>query len=347
MNAIPNFFSAGNAADFNYAPDFGKLLAAATALAKSSNFTSIKDARKKVAFLGIDLQKDFCFPKGTLYVGGRSGTGAIDDNVRIAEFLYKNVGLITHTVLTMDTHFPFQIFFSTFWNDADGNPVPPFTEISVDDIASGKYVVSPVAAAACAGGNYTWARNQAKFYAEELKKAGKYTLYLWPFHCLAGSAGYALAGVIDEATAFHALVRGDQREIAFKGQNAWTECYSVFGAEVLTRWDGKALDQKNTRLIETLLTNDYVVVAGQAASHCVMSSVDDLLTDILAKDPSLAEKVYVLTDCMSAVTVPDGQGGFIADFTPNAEAAFQRYAAAGMKLVKSTDDMRNWKGIDL
>ena len=61
-----------------------------------------------------------------------------------------------------------------------------------------------------------------------------------------------------------------------------------------------------------------------------MSSIDDLLREIEARDPAIAQKCYVVTDCMSAVTVPDGAGGFFADFTDNAEQAYQRYADAGM-----------------
>ncbi len=40
---------------------------------------------------------------------------------------------------------------------------------------------------------------------------------------------------------------------------------------------------------------------------------------------------------MSAVTVPDGKGGFAVDFTAEADKALARFAAAGMNLVKSTD----------
>ena len=72
------------------------------------------------------------------------------------------------------------------------------------------------------------------------------------------------------------------------------------------------------------------------------SSIDDLLTEILAKDPELAKKVYVLRDCMSSVTVPDGKGGFAADFTPQADAALQRFSDAGMHVVKSTDPIDSW-----
>jgi nicotinamidase-related amidase len=118
----------------------------------------------------------------------------------------------------------------------------------------------------------------------------------------------------------------------------------VLRPEVLLRHDGHALAQKNTNFIKTLLTADAVVIAGQAASHCVKSSIDDLLGEILAQDAALARKVYLLTDCMSAVTVPDGKGGFFADFTPQAEAALKRFEDAGMHLVKSTEPMEAWLG---
>ena len=77
------------------------------------------------------------------------------------------------------------------------------------------------------------------------------------------------------------------------------------------------------------------------------STIDDLLTEIAAQDPALAKKVYLVTDCMSAVTVPDGKGGFAADFTADAELALQKFADAGMRLVKSTDPIHTWPGVKL
>jgi nicotinamidase-related amidase len=146
---------------------------------------------------------------------------------------------------------------------------------------------------------------------------------------------------------FHAYVRGIQAEAETKGGHPLTENYSVLGPEVTTYHTGAPMAQKNTRFISTLLASDYVVIAGQAGSHCVASSTDDLLTEINAHDPRLASKVYVLTDCMSAVTVPDGKGGFHADFTPQMEAAFVKWADAGMHLVRSTDPMASWPGMEI
>ncbi|HSD87307.1 MAG TPA: nicotinamidase, partial [Kofleriaceae bacterium] len=206
---------------------------------------------------------------------------------------------------------------------------------------------NPAMAKWLCGGNYTWLCKQVLFYCQELERAGKYQLYLWPPHCLLGSDGHALAGVIHEARLFHAFTRTAQSNVEVKGGNPLTENYSVLRPEVLSRFDGAALSQRNTQFIHTLLAADAVVIAGQAASHCVKSTIDDLLGEIAAQDASLASKVYLMTDCMSAVTVPDGNGGLAADFTPQADAALQKFADAGMRLVKSTDPITSWPGVKL
>ncbi len=58
-----------------------------------------------------------------------------------------------------------------------------------------------------AGGDYDWLLRQVEYYCQELERKGKYKLYLWPPHCLLGSAGHDLAGVIQEARMFHAHAR--------------------------------------------------------------------------------------------------------------------------------------------
>ncbi len=112
---------------------------------------------------------------------------------------------------------------------------------------------------------------------------------------------------------------------------------------MLGRHDGGALAERNQAFMDRLLRADRVVLAGQASSHCVKCSIDDLLDEIRARDPALARKVAVLTDCMSSVTVPDGRGGFVADFTPQADEAQARWAEAGMHLVRSVDSMEGWR----
>jgi nicotinamidase-related amidase len=62
----------------------------------------------------------------------------------------------------------------------------------------------------------------------------------------------------------------------------------------------------------------------------------------MAQDPDLVKKVYLLEDCTSSVVVPG-----VVDFSDEADAAFARFAGAGMHIVKSTDPITTWEGIQL
>ncbi len=343
----PAFYDPKNADRWDYVPDQQKLFAEAAEWRREHGIKPAAADRFNLHLLLIDVQKDFCFPQGTLYVAGRSGQGALDDSRRIAEFVYRNLHAITNVTTTMDTHFAYQIFFPSFWIDRDDRALAPFREITADEVGRGDVRPNPMVAKWLCNGNYPWLLKQVRFYCAELEKAGKYRLYLWPPHCLLGSDGHALVGLLHEARLFHSFVRGAQSWVEVKGGNPLTENYSVLRPEVLARHDGQPLAQRNTLFIKTLLTSDAVAIAGQASSHCVKSSIDDLLGEILAQDATLAKKVYILTDAMSAVTVPDGKGGFIADFTPQAEASFKRFADAGMHLVKSTDPVEQWPDLKL
>jgi nicotinamidase-related amidase len=125
--------------------------------------------------------------------------------------------------------------------------------------------------------------------------------------------------------------------LEIKGGNPLTENYSVLRPEVMNTFNSKPIAQKNTRFIEKLLKYDYIIIAGQAKSHCVAWTIDDLLTEINAHDPQLARKVYLLEDCSSAVVVPG-----VVDFTDQADAAFRRFKDAGMHVVRSTDPIDTW-----
>jgi nicotinamidase-related amidase len=343
----PAFYQPRHAGDWNYRPDVQRLFEEAGPWRARHGIRPSGSDTTKIELLLIDVQKDFCFPEGTLYVGGRSGTGAIEDNDRIARFVYSNLGLITDITCTLDTHFPYQIFFPSFWLDRDDRPLGPHREIGTDEIRKGEVRPNPAVAWWLCNGNYAWLRKQVEFYCAELEKAGKYRLYLWPPHCLLGGDGHALSGVVQEVRLFHAFVRGSKDWMEVKGGNTLTENYSVLAPEVLMRWDGQPLAQRNTQFIQTLLDADVVVIAGQASSHCVKSSIEDLLSEIKAKDEKLARKVYVLRDCMSAVAVPDPgkPGSFLFDFTPQAEDALRRFEAEGMNVVASTDPIASWPGM--
>jgi nicotinamidase-related amidase len=345
--STPSFYNPANAASWAYNPNVRSLFEAAGDYRKQNEIKAAASDQKRVALLLIDVQRDFCHTEGTLYVGGRSGMGAIEDSKRIAEFVYRNMDRITSVIPTMDTHQAIQIFSPSFWTDQDRQPLSPHLLIdgnmkvlTPDGKPTGqRAVVNPAITHQVTGAdNYVWLEKQAAFYTAELARKGKYLLYLWPEHCMLGSIGYSLVGVVQEAHMFHSYVRSAQNEPQIKGGNPLTENYSIFGPEVTKRHDGKGdFVQKNMAFLRTLLDNDEIVIAGQASSHCVKSSIDDLLDEILAKDPALAKKVTLLRDCTSAVVVPG-----VVDYTDQAEQAFDRYAAAGMKIVSSTDPIDSW-----
>ncbi|RIL12217.1 MAG: isochorismatase [Proteobacteria bacterium] len=302
----------------------------------------------RIALLPIDSQLTFCHPDFELYVGGRSGSGAIDDAARLCDFIYRNLGVITSIHPTMDTHLAYQIFHAGFLVDEAGNsPDPHFpTLVAREEILAGKWKVNPKAAYAVTGNPASYAALQAHLvhYAESLAQGGKYALTIWPFHAMLGGLGHALVPAIEEAIFFHAIARGAQVDFQIKGGNPLTENYSVLRPEVLTTVGGKPLSnaQKNTKFLKALLDNDAVVIAGQAKSHCVAWTIEDLLGEILSQDPELVKKVYLLDDCTSSVVVPG-----IVDFTQQGDDAFRRFAAAGMHVVSSTTPIEDWPGIKL
>lgn len=311
--------------------------------AKNHNIQPAAQDKTRICLMAIDVQNTFCIPKFELFVGGRSGTGAVDDNVRLCEFIYRNLGVITSIAPTMDTHTAMQIFHPIFWiNDAGEHPIPAATMITLADVEKGLWKVNPAVAYSLAGGNYLLLQKYALYYVQKLSEDGKYPLTIWPYHSMLGGIGHALVSAVEEAIFFHNIARHSQTMFEIKGGNPLTENYSVLRPEVLQGPDGQAIAQKNTRFIKKLLDFDVVIIAGQAKSHCVAWTIDDLLTEIMANDPNLAKKVYLLEDCTSPVVVPG-----VVDFTDQADAAFQRFAQAGMKLVKSTQPIEDWPDIVL
>src|SRR4051794_32996425 len=115
---LPTFFEPRRAGEWSYRPDAAMLLGEAHAFRRAHGVTAAAQDRLTVHLLLIDVQRDFCFPEGSLFVAGRSGRGAIDDSRRIAEFIYRNLGALTHVTTTLDSHLAFQIFFPSFWIDA-------------------------------------------------------------------------------------------------------------------------------------------------------------------------------------------------------------------------------------
>jgi nicotinamidase-related amidase len=176
-------------------------------------------------------------------------------------------------------------------------------------------------------------------YTRRLAERGKYDLTIWPYHAMLGGIGHALVSAVEEAVFFHGIARVSSPEFQVKGDNPLTEHYSMLGPEVTEGPDGDGLGRRNTELIARLLTFDAVVVGGQAKSHCLAWTIDNLLEDDDLRQ-ELAERIYLLEDCTSPVVVPG-----IVDYTDEADAAFERFEVAGMHVVRSTDPIERWPGL--
>lgn len=337
---VPAFFNPAKVGEVSKI-DYQGIATQAEAWARSNGIKPAASDKTRICLMPIDAQITFCIPGFELFVGGRSGTAAVEDNVRLCQFIYRNIGTITRIFPTMDTHTAMQIFHSVFWvNDAGEHPAP-HTMITNDEVKTGKWKVNP-AVAFSLGGNYLALQRYAEHYVQTLTNDGKYALFVWPYHAMLGGIGHALVPAIEEALCFHNLVRMSQTGFEIKGGNPLTENYSVLRPEVLTGPGNQPIAQKNAKFLERLLEFDGVVIAGQAKSHCVAWTISDLLSEIRQKDPALAKKVYLLEDCTSAVVVPG-----IIDFTDQADEAFAKFANAGMHVVRSTDPIDSWPGINL
>ena len=311
----------------------------AAAWAERHGIRRAADDSFRVCLLAVDVQNTFCVPAFELFVAGRSGTGAVDDNRRLCEFMYRNLGAITQVFPSLDTHHAMQVFHAIWLVDEDGNHPEPYTLVSPEDVENGRWRMNEGVAEAL-GIDLDQAERHLAHYTRQLAAGGKYNLTIWPYHAMLGGIGHALVSAVEEAIFFHGVARYSRPDFQVKGDNPLTEHYSMLGPEVTEGPDGESLDGMNTGLVEKLLTFDAVVVAGQAKSHCLAWTIDDLLGDEVVRECGLAERTYLLEDCTSPVVVPDA-----VDYTDEADAAFERYLAAGSHVVQSTTPIESWPGL--
>jgi nicotinamidase-related amidase len=288
----------------------------------------------RICLLAVDVQNTFCTPGFELFVAGRSGTGALDDSRRLCEFVYRNLATIGLVVVTLDTHQTFQIFHASFLVDVEGHHPSPYTLVTAEDVAAGRWRVDPEALAAAREVEID-RDAYLRSYVDALAAGGRFELTVWPFHAMLGGIGHALVSAVEEAFFFHAVARSSQTRFETKGERPLPEHYSVFGPEVTDGPRGETLGRRNAELVRGLAAFDAVIVAGQAKSHCVAWSVEDLLQGA----PEIAPRLYLLEDCSSAVVVPGA-----VDYTEAADAAFERFAEAGVHIVRSAEPMASWPG---
>ena len=307
--------------------------------AHQHNSTPAGDDSFKVCLMLIDMQNTFCIPGYELFVAGRSGNGAVEDSDRLCRFIYRNLNQITEICPTLDSHTAMQIFHPPFFIDDNGDHPQPYTVITSEDIQQGRWQFNP-AAAATLGIDNDYANRFVQHYTDELVARQKYALTIWPYHAMLGGISHALVSAVEEAIFFHSIARASQPDFEIKGQNPLTEHYSALGPEITTGPDGERIAEKGDKFFQKLHDFDAVIIAGQAKSHCVAWTIEDLLAGILKSDPALSQKIYLLDDCTSSVVIPD-----VFDYSQQAAEAFEHFVNHGMNLVHSTTPMHEWPGI--
>jgi nicotinamidase-related amidase len=313
-----------------YAADVAETAAKAAAW-RSAHGVPHRDG-PKVALFVIDPQRDFTVPDGALFV-----QGAPEDCSRIATLVLRNMDVFDRIWISRDSHSVGQVFHPAFWADASGSNPAPGTVIRAEDVRNGKWSLTGAAVAQAPVGPDAgeWARRQVLHYLDKLEETGRYSLVVWPYHCIDGSGGELVHGAVAQAALFHSLAVGRPFTIVPKGSSPWTEAYSVFGPEFADRWDGAlpALDGKRYDLVDGLYDGyDEIVFVGEASSHCLAWSVDDCIRLFAERDPASVRRITVLSDCTSPVVVPG-----VIDFTPQAQGAMERWKAAGLRVETTRD----------
>lgn len=271
----------------------------------------------------IDPQNDFVdTPAAQLPMIGQTGnpmfqpalpvTGAYKDMQNLAEFVNRAGHHISNIVATLDSHHHVGIERVTFWMDASGNQVPPYTLVTAADVRQGKYLPRRVQLT-----------NRVLSYLDALEaSAGRHVHMVWPVHCEIGTWGAAIQPDLLKAFNTWEANRFAVVDKVTKGSNPFYEHFSIFRAEVADPSDPST--QLNTSLIAKLGSADRIIVAGEAGSHCVKRSLQDLLENLPA---DALQKVIILTDCVSPVT------GFEADWTD----FLAKIQGQGVNLTTSVD----------
>ncbi len=258
---------------------------------------------ENAALLVIDAQYDFCNPKGALFV-----PGADSDVDRIANMVLTNSDSIAQIFVTLDTHHVKDIAHSLFWEDPTGSILAPYTTISAASVK-----------------NNTWIprfdRDYVIQYLETLESEGAFQHIIWPEHCLIGTCGASLDDKLARALVIWTHKTGKEYTTVSKGLNPLTEFYGVFRAQVPVKED--VTTQLNTTLLQQLAAFEQILVAGEARSHCVATSIQQ----IIKYAPELVHNLIILTDCMSDVP----NFGYLAD------GIMEEAQRMGAKLMKSSD----------
>jgi len=242
--------------------------------------------------------------------GSLAVPGSYEDAQRTAEFISNNRDQIGEIFVTLDSHHKKHIAHKAFWsdirNDIDnkGNMPANFDEITYESLKlsqenNGNKIISTK------DGKRWFPRDASlenyvleytyKLEKVERKDSDKFSLTIWPDHCLIGSEGHAIQEDIQKAVRewdishFNKVVK-----YIYKGMNCLTEMYSAIRAEVPVSNDETTLENKD--LLMQFRLCKKLIICGQALSHVVKLTVMDIIED-WNNNNKKPEDMILLTDC--------------------------------------------------
>ena len=165
---------------------------------------------------------------------GRSGTGAVDDNRRLCEFIYRNLDAITKIVTTLDTHQAMQVFHADLARGRRRRASGRRTRSSaVADVESGPLARRRGRGAAASGSTPEYAQRHLAALRASARGVGQVaSSRSGPYHAMLGGIGHALVprgrgGDLLPTRVGAALAA---RLSSRRAESPLTEHYSVFGA---------------------------------------------------------------------------------------------------------------------
>lgn len=269
--------------------------------------SAVKDISTTL-LLGIDLQYDFLEDnEDPPNLGALGVSGSHEDMSRLLNWTYDNLDRITSIKLSKDTHNVYQIFHPSWWKDSDSKSPEPYAPITLEDLDNRVWipVINPIG---------------SRDYVENLEKLGKKTLVIWPYHCIQGTQGAAIDNQFMNLALYYSVIRKSRLSVLVKGTDPMSEMYGIFKPEY---------DPKNTiniKMLDIIAQYDRIVITGQAKSHCVLESINQML-DHYQGDSSILSKIFILEDTMSSI---DG-------FEDETSEKYDEFKQQGVNLVTTQD----------
>lgn len=263
------------------------------------------ERRKTTALVLVDPQRSFCekidagiqqgLHTGELYVDG-----AEEDMQRLGSLLEDIAYLFDSVTITRDCHPVSHISHPCWFFNERGAYPAPFTQMEVrgDSTIVGVEVRGGVKTEI--GEYYVTNPDQLHhtfMYIREMEKNGRGPHIIWPYHCLTGTPGNLVVNSVMEP-----LIKWEQvtrKNINWLDKGALPNVTQMSAVRPDVIIPGYA--DASRALVMLVAWADRIVFAGEALSHCLGSTIQDLHTQFGNAGDTFLSRSILLRDATSNV----------------------------------------------